>query len=637
MKIVRTQGQAESGLRMNGLHNAGLAFGEGFLWRTMVSLMLAVDLAAADPIFQRVNELSVLREQGVAPRQIIGLDRRGVPMVCGTSGTIDSGSVAAMGEEAARRPPPPDLPPPVLPVGTRMWETIPGVVRNNGIDTFRLEVNANGPVSNVTMEVWSPTIAESGAPIITLRDDGLNGDRIAGDYIYTSELLRFDTRWAGLEPRFYNYDTNSPAGVNIEWVGNVTITESNGQQAGFLHLPQVGVLNSNIPPVRTVTLSSNVVVSGHLLNVKGTNLSAQKFVRAFTLGTADLTALIYAVLPDRFDFFICFSTYRIERLPATTSANFIAGVHRDVKVNYTGTGQGLVDRTATYGSGGRLLGVNGLDCYERGIWSHNCTHEILHQWGSYLGVFPISDGQHYNPRSSVGSLLGGHLWRANGDSTWNLICEEGRNGATHLDPLDKYLMGLIPGNQVPTLRVYDESYPFPYSMCGQSISNVQYTVGIADIAGYYGPRSPGPTTAQRNFSLGFIAESNGRLLNQTEMTFYDTLAEHYTKPIPPEWPDPYVGQSWPSIDRFFGEGTTWRSEVLSLIEPVIRSVERFTDGQVRVTASGLPGRTYQLQGSSSLQSWVNIASQTAGTNGTLVVTDATAAQLKSRFYRLISP
>jgi len=559
-------------------------------------------------------------------------------MVCGASGTIDSGSLATMAEDAARRPPPPPAPPPpVLPVGTRMWETIPGVVRNDGIDTFRLEVNANGPVSNVTMEVWSPTIAQSGAAIITLRDDGLGGDRAARDYIYTSELLRYDTRAAWSYPPFYNHDTNSPAGLSIEWVGNVTITETNGQQVGFLHIPQVGVLSSNIPLVRTVTLSSNVVVSEHLINVKGTNLSAQKFVRAFTLGTADLTALAYAVLPDAFDFFICFSTYRIERLPATTGANFNAGVHRDVKVSYTGTGQGLMDNTAIYGSAGRLLGVNGLDCYERGIWSHNCTHEILHQWGSYLGAFPISDGQHYNPRSSVGSLLGGHLWNANGNGTWTLICEEGRNGATHADPLDKYLMGLIPGSRVPTLRVYDQNYPLPLSMCGQTISNVQFTVNIADIAASYGPRSPGPNTAKRDFSLGFIAESNARLLNQVEITFYDILAGHYTKPIPPEWPDPYVGQSWPSIDRFFGEGTTWKSEVLSLIEPVIRTVERFADGRVRVTATGLPGRGYRLQGSASLQSWVNIASQIATTNGTLVVTDTTAAQLNRRFYRLISP
>ena len=619
----------------NGFNNVGLAVGGGSLWRTMAGLMLGVGLAAGDPVFHGGNEFSVLREQKLG--QIIGLDRRGVPMICGTDATNESGGIAALAEGAAKRPPSPSPPPPVLPAGTRMWETIPGVVRNNGTDTFRLEVNANGPVSNVTMEVWSPTIAQSGAPIIVLRDDGLNGDRAARDYVYTSELLRFDTNAASSHPLFYNYDSNSPAGLSIQWVGNVTITESTGQQVGFLHLPQVGVLSSNIPLVRTVTLSSNVVVSEQLMNVKGTNLSAQKFVRAFTLGTADLTGLIYAVLPDAFDFFICFSTYRIERLPATTSANFIAGVHRDVKVDYSGTGQGLVDRTATYGSAGRLMGVNGLDCYERGIWGHNCTHEILHQWASLLGAFPISDGQHYNPRSSVGSLLGGHLWSPNENGTWTLICEEGRNGATHADPLDKYLMGLIPANQVPTLRVYDASSPPPLFICGQSISNVQYTVGIADIAGFYGPRSPGPLTAKRDFSLGFIAESNGRLLNPVEMTFYDILAGHYTKPIPPERADPYVGWNWPSIDRFFGEGTTWKSEVLSLIEPVIRTVERFADGRVRVTASGLPGRIYRLQASSSLQSWVNIASQSAGTNGTLVVTDATATQLNNRFYRLIWP
>src|SRR5262245_49949944 len=36
-----------------------------------------------------------------------------------------------------------------LPAGTRSWEAIPSVIRDDGVDTFLLEVDTNGPVNRV--------------------------------------------------------------------------------------------------------------------------------------------------------------------------------------------------------------------------------------------------------------------------------------------------------------------------------------------------------------------------------------------------------------------------------------------------------------------------------------------------------
>jgi hypothetical protein len=519
-----------------------------------------------------------------------------------------------------------------LPAATRMWETVPGVIRNDGIDTFRLEVNVNGAVSQVSLAVWPPILAQSGETTIRLRDDGLQGDRKAADFIHTSELLRYDTSQS--QPAYYASDTNSPAGLRIADVGLIAVTETNGQQAGFLHRPQVGVLGATIPLVERAMLSSNVVISPHLINVRGTNLSTQRFVRSFTLGTADLAQMIYSSMPDAFDFLIHFSTYRIERLPENASANFNSGVQRPVRVNFTGTGQGTFNNTAVYGSAGRLLSVIGLDVYERGIWSYNCAHEILHQWGSFLGALPISDGQHYNSRSSVGSLLGGHVWATNGEGGWTLICEEGRNGATRVAPLDKYLMGLIPADQVHAIRVYPQTEPPPLFRCDGTISNVQYVVTIGDITNRYGVRSPGPATAKRNFSLGFVAESHQRLLTAVEMTFYDILAGHYTKAVPEGYPDPYVGFNWAAITRFFGEDTYWESRVLSLVQARINAVERLVGGSVRITATGYPGRSYTLQTSTNLVGWTTTATQSADTNGSCVFLDTAPAPSRWKFFRV---
>ena len=87
---------------------------------------------------------------------------------------------------------------------------------------------------------------------------------------------------------------------------------------------------------------------------------------------------------------------------------------------------------------------------------------------------------------------------------------------------------------------------------------------ISDIQAVHGVRSPGPMAAQHDFRLAFVAESNGRLLSPTEMTFYERLAAAYTRPLAPTEPDPYQGSGqWASIARFFGEGTTWHGEILT--------------------------------------------------------------------------
>jgi hypothetical protein len=577
------------------------------VWRVM-SKIIAVSLAFAACALSASGEKGPFRVFGGDVQEFPGL----VPFRCGTDQTSDA-SLA-------------------LPAATRMWETVPGVIRNDGIDTFRLEVNVNGRVNQVSLTLWPPVLAQSGQGTINLRDDGLQGDRKASDFIYTSEPLRFDTnQWSA---PYYAGDTNSPAGLIIKDVGPITVTETNGQPSGFLHSPQIGLLSSAIPLVETARLSSNVVISPHLINVRGTNLSVQRFMRGFTLGTADLAQIIYGVMPDAFDFLIHFSTYRLERLPYNASANFNSGVQRPVQVNFTGTGQGPFNNTGIYGSAGRLLSVIGLDGYERGIWSYNCAHEILHQWGSFLGALPISDGQHYNPRSSVGSLLGGHLWETNGAGDWTLICEEGRNGATRVAPLDKYLMGLLPAAQVPALRVYPQTEPLPLFRCDGTISNVQYVVTIGDITNRYGVRLPGPDTAKRHFSLGFVAESHQRLLTAVEMTFYDILAGHYTTPVRPGDPDPYVGFNWAPITRFFGEDTSWDSRVLSLIQPRINAVERVAGGTNRIRATGYPGRVYTLEASTNLLAWTTVASQVADTSGVCIFLDVAPAQPAWKFFRI---
>lgn len=506
-------------------------------------LFQALQAATPDPQDHR----QALARQGVSPEQIIGTDSAGVPLV--SAAPIVGVPVRSAAPESAR-----------LESGLRGWEVIPGVVRANDSDTFRVEVDVNGPVLRVTINVNNFGVIPSNPMITELRDDGMGEDRLAGDFIFTSIAFRYAS-WASLI--YYSIDPAEAPGIGLGTLGWVTIYELDGTETSFLNNPTVGLLRPNVPLTSSVALAPDVQVSPHLINVRGDGRAAQNLLRSVTSGeAAGLASRVYTVLPDSFDFLVLLSTNKVERRPYLTSANFYAGVHWLVRADYTGTGLAPFDNSGSWGSSGRLLGVSTLDAYGRGVVTNNLTHELSHQWGAWTSR--LNDGTaHYPGRSSVGSLIGGSRWTDNGDGTFGVDCNEGRSGAHHAAPLDLYMMGLIDGSAVPDVHIARDNVDFGPKCDGQPLlpDEIDRTVTIADLQLSHGVRSPGPTTAQRDFRLAFVAESRDRLFTPPEMTFYEILAAHYTKTLAPQEPDPYVGFNWVPVTRFFGHGTTWRSDL----------------------------------------------------------------------------
>jgi hypothetical protein len=230
--------------------------------------------------------------------------------------------------------------------------------------------------------------------------------------------------------------------------------------------------------------------------------------------------------------------------------------------------------------------------------------------------------------------MGGQQW-TNSSSGYVVDCSEGKFNAHHASPLDQYLMGLVDGSVVPPIRAY--GVDITGDPCGRVVTNVAFTVSMTNIQALNGIRSPGPATAQRDFRMCFVVESNGRLLNPTEMTFYEILGEYIMRPVPAGAPDPYVADNWVSISKFFGGGTTWSNNVLSLIRPTISSVHRSQDGRVQISGTGYPGRQYSLQAASNMVAWKTLTNKTASSNGQYTFDDNTSTQAVRRFYRLSNP
>jgi hypothetical protein len=566
-----------------------------------------VSLAAEAVFFNPASNRLVdsLAAQGVPASRILGLDAHGIPIVCGTdSGT---GIPATSGGATSKN----------LSGGLLGWEVIPSVIRRNGVDTCRVEVDAGGPVSQVTLDVSSVYLTpDSGGSHQILRDDGLGGDRVAGDNIWTS--VTFHANPGGFPPVPIGGDDNSPVGIEFGEIGSVNVIELTGETNGFLINPQVGMMEPQVPIATPMALSSNFQVMPHVLNIQGTSQAAQRFLR---VGAGDIIGLIktfYATVPDAFDFLTFFTVDHVEQPPATSSGNFTAGRHAPVKVNYTGTGLTPYDSTSSYGSAGRLLGFSVLDTDERGVFSGNAMHEQTHQWCSFTDTsLGLNDGTgHYSYFTGAASLVGGVQFIAT-NGGYYINCSEGSGGAHHAPPLDKYMMGFLEASNVPPIPIASSSGPSPSTVCNGVLptSDISSTVTIDQIQQIEGVRTPTPANSQHDFTLGFVIESKNRMLSPTELTFYEILGRQVTQPWPASQPDPYVGPGWVPVANYFGSGTTWRSYITSFVEPSITFATPVPGDSVAVGGVGFPRASYTLLGSSNLVSWQTVAMLRADTNG----------------------
>ncbi|WP_434048531.1 MULTISPECIES: cellulose binding domain-containing protein [Sorangium] len=435
------------------------------------------------------------------------------------------------------------------------WETIPSVVRSDGSEEFVLEVD---PVDDVvSVELTRLPIYLQGPSDLTLRDDGLGADRVAGDGIFSVGPFRFDPASPVAIPAHYESDPDSPAGLYALEIGEIVMETAAGDPVEFVIHPQIGALDPDIPVAARRDLSPKYRAASHLIEVRNARSESQRLLRGAGGDVAAMLRDMYEVVPDVFDFAVLSSTSHIER-PGNAS-NFTAGVHSAVKIDYTGIGRDPVDYSEAYYSR-RLLAVTALDNLRRGWLSNNFVHEILHQWSAFLPFdLGMTDGFHYLPTTSAASLLGGMTWIDDGTGTFTLDCNSnGRGGASTASPLDLYMMGLIPASQVPPLRRHGGGL---FDYCDLEIPSIEATVTIEQIQARLGVRTPGPATAQRDFHIAFIMEAHGRDLTDSELTFFNTLAEFATRPVPAGQPAPMLTHNWAPITRYFGNDTTWRTDV----------------------------------------------------------------------------
>lgn len=219
---------------------------------------------------------------------------------------------------------------------------------------------------------------------------------------------------------------------------------------------------------------------------------------------------------DIYDFQVIFTTFTIA-MPEEGTNGFYLGVKNDTQ----GIGKANFDNSALFGST-RLQGTIDLgNCaalaanplnpeFEEALAT--LAHQFMHRFGAYTR-YRKSDGTtstallgknntHWSYLLDTnGSYIFGNGWRDNGGGSFTSA-----SGQSGYSPLDLYLMGMFPKEEVPSMLLIDNpaidktQLPEP----GATVTGTATTVTIDDIIAIEGARVPNSTASQKMFRIGYV-------------------------------------------------------------------------------------------------------------------------------------
>lgn len=220
--------------------------------------------------------------------------------------------------------------------------------------------------------------------------------------------------------------------------------------------------------------------------------------------------------PDK-DFLIFFSSFDY-----TMPEGEVKGFYTEVKNDTQGINRTILDNSAQYGSAGMLQGTIDMgnitqlasNPYGPKLEEVLTTlgHELGHRWlaavrfknpdGTLNTALIGRDDAHWSYLlDSKGSLMYGNGWKENGDGTFTSTSVR-----YSYSPLDLYLMGMIPKEQVPPMLLIDNPAIDKTKLpeLGATITGTVKTVTINDIIAASGERIPSAATSPKSFNIGFV-------------------------------------------------------------------------------------------------------------------------------------
>jgi len=230
------------------------------------------------------------------------------------------------------------------------------------------------------------------------------------------------------------------------------------------------------------------------------------------LNTIALARRVLAEAPDRFEFLTVFTDQPVDAphlVYSTTAANHAVGL-----------GMPVFDHSGLHGSATleHIVVMNDLEfwaddprrsprhrAYAYAPSTHAVlAHEVGHRWEPRLleEPFQTTPGSgHWNSLlATQASFIGGAAFREEGDGQFRVAASMRRYGY-----LDRYLMGLIPAEEVPPFfAIEGPSSPARPLAVGTRVEGIRRDLDIEDLVDELGRRSPEAGEAKREFRMAFV-------------------------------------------------------------------------------------------------------------------------------------
>lgn len=387
----------------------------------------------------------------------------------------------------------------------------PTAIYDNGQDTTTLEVYTTG--GNIASVTIKPEYGET--PVLQLFDDGTHGDKAAGDGVYT--LGGITAAMFPDEVIFPNmYDENDQIDLAKIWL-LIEVAYTGGAESDFIYGSSIQIVTDRVQfPAEQVGNGLFATEYAFFIVDPVGETYTGTFPNLTDYNGQAIAQKFYSVYPDEFDFL----NFAVVRGDLGMKAH--AGILQTAAKNI-----GLEDRNyhTEYGSQGRLLTM-----VYSGESGNLLNHELGHTWGAFIGVEQgISDGVHWTGNSDITGVMsegyttpdgGFYFFVPNGDGTFKAL---GWTDGLYA-PLELYLMGMIPPDEVPDVHVLiNPDVSNPERVAAEQVQT--YTIEEIMAAAGGERLSPYPQ-AQTHFNVAFIVFSDTEF-SQAEFAWYSYHARCY--------------------------------------------------------------------------------------------------------------
>jgi len=384
---------------------------------------------------------------------------------------------------------------------------IPSVIYADGKTKTRLEAwtDPGAKIKSIKLRTGSSNIGE-------LNDDGVNGDRIAGDGIWT--YGGFTSSYAA-----YWFGTHNPSGFSLD-------VESKNRTDGITQYQTASLGKVRKLNMKAVKVKRNVWATKwalFLIDKKGKLLDGKIPLCDIHCGKGNELVFrkFFEVFKDRFHFLAVMPVTNVYN-PTNFSENVPYFVQ--AKNNIQNIGMQIYNNTANFGSKGKLEGV----IYHSFGYGAILDHEVGHNWGIYIGdTLGFSSGSHYAAYCNLGGQMGMHpqlKLEDNGDGTYKATKVWDQPTERFYSPLTLYLMGLIPPSEVPpVMALKNPNYPnYNKIPAGQfDVFTIQEIM-----ASNGGERQPAYPNTTRKFRMGFIVVTD-RKPTQAQFDYFSAVARYF--------------------------------------------------------------------------------------------------------------